>query len=102
MALARILDGVVQQGCDGLVFTAAVFPHQGADADQVREVRNRFAFAALRSMDFFGPLQGFAVARGGHEWLPALHTLSLMHCRAIESERHPSAQGWKRGRLSLS
>lgn len=33
--LARILDGVVEQTRNGLVFVAAVFPHQGAHADHM-------------------------------------------------------------------
>ena len=52
----------MQQGRNRLVFIAAVFPHQGADADQVRDVGNLFAFAALRAVDFLGPLQGFAIS----------------------------------------
>ena len=64
MGLAGVFDGVVQQCCDCLVFAAAVFPHQGADPDQVCDVRNLFAFAELLAVQRLSPSQRFAVAGG--------------------------------------
>ena len=94
MGLAGVFDGVVQQGCDRLVFTAAVFPHQGADADQMRDVGNRLAFASLLAMQLLGPLQCFAVAGSGDHWFAVEPIGALLHCQANPSARKPSVEGF--------
>ncbi|MFO7627915.1 MAG: hypothetical protein R6W06_00065, partial [Prochlorococcaceae cyanobacterium] len=45
-----------------LVFSAAVFPHQGADGDQVGDVRHGLAFTALVLVQLNRPAEGIDVA----------------------------------------
>jgi len=47
-----------RQSSDRLIFITAVFPHQRADADQLGDVRNLFAFAALLAVQFAVPVRG--------------------------------------------
>ena len=64
MALALILDRIVQECCDRLIFIATVLPDHGADADQVSDVGHGFALALLAAVELVGPGQGSAVALG--------------------------------------
>ena len=102
MGLAGVFNRGVQQCCDCLVFTAAVFPHQGADADQMRDVGNRLAFSPLLAMQLFGSLQGFAVAGSGHHWFAVEPIGAFLHCQANPSARQPSVEGLRRSNASLS
>jgi len=45
-----ILDGVVEQGRDRLIFVAALVKHCGCDSHQVRDVRDVRAFAELTTV----------------------------------------------------
>jgi hypothetical protein len=61
VALAGVLNGVMQQAGDRLVFRAAVFPHQAAHGDQVGDVGDWLAFAPLIAVQLLGPHQGAAI-----------------------------------------
>jgi hypothetical protein len=64
MALACVLDHIVQEAGDGLVLVAAVFTRQGTHRDDVRQVRNLLAVTSLFAMQILSPLQSLTVAGG--------------------------------------
>lgn len=49
-----VLSGVVQKRTDGLILVAAMFDHDGRNADQVGDVRDRRALACLAAVQIVG------------------------------------------------
>jgi len=52
VVLATILENVVKEGSNGLIFVASVLHHQRRHRHKVREVRNRRALPPLRAMRY--------------------------------------------------
>jgi hypothetical protein len=64
VALARILNRVMEEARYGLIFVTAVIPHQGTHSNDMGEVGNRFPFPPLVAVQLSRPIAGLGNSGG--------------------------------------